>query len=249
VTASGKSVLILGAGSRRGIGRACAARFAEAGYGVIVWDACIEGALPVTWESAELDITDWDRMKALSQGLPDLFAAINCISIGARSSITETAKADWDRIVSVNLNGAFYAARHIHPALARGRGTYVNLSSSLAESTFPNRAAFCVTKAALITLTRCMAIEWAAEGVRVMTITPGVTQSGAQVEQIASGEENVEPSVERAVDLRLIKREEVANAVFAACQLEFSAMSGANLNVDVGCDLPGGGLGVLGDGQ
>lgn len=242
MTAPRKSALILGAGSRRGIGRACAERFAGEGYQVIIWDARIEGQLPEGWLAAKLDITDWERLEFVSRDLPDLSAAINCVAIGARTSILKTSKADWDRIVAVNLNGAFYAAHHIQPALARGRGTYVNFSSIFAENTFPNRAAYCVTKASLVTLTRCMAIEWAPDGIRVLTITPGLTKTGVQMDQILSGEKDVEPLLERTAERRMVEREEVANVVFAVCQRDFSGVTGANINVDVGYDVLGGGF-------
>lgn len=155
----------------------------------------------------------------------------------------ETSKVDWDRIVSVNLNGAFYAARHAHPApLARGRGTYVNFSSIFAKITVPNRAAYCVTKASLVTLTRCMAIEWAPDGIRVLTISLGLTKTGTQMDQILAGEKNVQPLLERTAERRMVEREEVANVVFAICQWKFSGVTGSNITVDVGYDVPDGGF-------
>lgn len=242
MNSSERHVLVLGAGGARGIGRGCAMRFLAAGYRVIVWDQRIEEPLPAGVTSAIVDVRDWNRLQELSSTLPSLHAAVNCIAIGTQTPIQRMSKVEWDDVIGVNLSGGFYAARWIHDALAAGRGTYVNLSSIFADSTFPNRVSYCVTKAALVTLTRCMAIEWARDGIRVVTVTPGLTKTGIQLDQIAAGIKDITPIVERTAQQRMVEVGEVANVIFQVTQPDFSAVTGANIFVDAGFDVLGGGF-------
>lgn len=236
------TAVVFGGGTETGIGRACAQRFLDAGYEVRIWDRALEGRPPEGIAFDAVDVTDWEGLRRLAAELPPLSAAVNAAAIGAVGAVVDLGRAEWDRVVDVNLNGAFYAARWLHAPLRAGRGTLINLSSIFATSVFPNRAAYAVSKAAILTLSRCLAIEWAPDGIRVVAVSPGWTRTGPQIAAIESGTKNVEGMLARTAQRRMLEPAEIAAVVHRVCEPDFGAVTGCNVFVDGGFDALGGGF-------
>ncbi len=191
----GKQAVVVGGG--RGIGRGVALAFAEAGADVAVvaltparTRAVAEraAALGVKAKAYAADATDGASMDALAAQViadfPDLSIVVNSVGDSLRQPVSalpgQTAapgmsSSDWRRIVDINLTSVFEGCRVFGPQLlARGQGTALNVSGVRAFRAMPNGSAYAASKAALTRFTESVALEWAAHGVRVNAIAPGL---------------------------------------------------------------------------
>ena len=176
-----KRVLITGGAS--GIGAATAARFLEEGAQVCILDrdakACeaLRHQLPRISEAIIADVTDLMQVEAAfaeavrAMGAVDVL--INNAGISIRHNFLDITPEEWDRVIAVNLTGVFYvaqtAARHMWQ---RGAGIILQTASTNGIMGYPNYADYNATKAAVIELTKSMALELAPK-VRVCAIAPG----------------------------------------------------------------------------
>lgn len=179
-----KVVIVTGASS--GIGRATAVEFARAGASIAAVGrdmAALENVLThcetadtlaIGADLASADGPDdiVERTVARFGGVDVLVNAAGIIGMGTTDT---TSDAAWDEMMHLNVRAPFRLMRSAFPHLKARRGAVVNVSSVNGRRVFPNLAAYNTSKAALDQLTRCAAIEWAAEGVRVNGVNPGVT--------------------------------------------------------------------------
>jgi 2-hydroxycyclohexanecarboxyl-CoA dehydrogenase len=182
-TIPGALAVVTGAGS--GIGRATAKALAAEGAHVVCVDvnevAAKETAalLGVGHHSYAVDVADPDAMVELAaavereHGIPDI--VVNNAGIGMSGRFLDTGPADWDRILGVNLRGVVNGCAAFGPSMvARGSGQVVNTSSGLGYIPAADTPAYCTTKAGVLHLSRCLRADWAAKGVGVSVICPGV---------------------------------------------------------------------------
>ena len=180
---SGKIAVVTGAGS--GIGRATATALAAAGARVVAVDidevTAKETAaqLGAGHHAYPVDVSDAVAMAELAaavereHGVPDI--VVNNAGIGMSGRFLDTTSDDWDAILGVNLRGVVNGCAAFGPAmLARGSGQVVNVSSGLGYIPSAETPAYCATKAAVLHLSRCLRADWAAQGVGVSAICPGV---------------------------------------------------------------------------
>ncbi len=176
-----KRVLITGGAS--GIGAATAARFLEEGSQVCILDrdakACesIRHRLPKISEAIIADVTDLMQVEAAfaeavrAMGAVDVL--INNAGISIRHNFLDITPEEWDKVIAVNLTGVFYvaqtAARHM---MERGTGVILQTASTNGVMGYPCYAGYNATKAAVIELTKSMALELAPK-VRVCAVAPG----------------------------------------------------------------------------
>ncbi|MBV9562170.1 MAG: SDR family oxidoreductase [Bradyrhizobium sp.] len=170
---SGKGALVTGAAG--GIGRAIVARLRNAGAAVAVADrdaARIEAEVRLAG-----DLLDG----AYADGLPNAAAAalgrldilVNNAGVITRGPVTETSDADWTLSVGVNVEAPFRICRAAIPLMAEGGGgAIVNVASCWGLRPGPNHALYCMTKAALASLTQCMGMDHAHQGIRVNAVCP-----------------------------------------------------------------------------
>ncbi len=174
-------VLVVGA-SRAGIGAAIARAFQDAGARVTITGAepepAAEDAARFTYE--QLDVTDLAAVTALAARLPRLDILVNCAAITSRGE--EMAPAVFANVLDVNLLGTFRTAAAFHPHLREAGGAMINIASMYAQYGSPRNPAYGASKAAVVQLTKSLAIAWAADGIRVNAVAPGfiVTQQSAR---------------------------------------------------------------------
>jgi 2-keto-3-deoxy-L-fuconate dehydrogenase len=174
----GKAVLITAAG--QGIGRATAERFISLGARVIATD--INEAALATLEGAEthvLNVLDDAGVKAFAEKIGTVDVLFNCAGFVHNGSILECEEKDWDFSFNLNAKAMYVTCKTFLPGmLAKGKGSIVNMSS-VASSVkgVPNRFAYCASKAAVIGLTKSIAADFVAKGIRANAICPGTVDS------------------------------------------------------------------------
>jgi len=170
--------------------------------------------------------------------LGGLDVAVAAAGIAGRGTVADTDPAEWDRVLDVNLRGVYLTGRAVIPHLrAAGGGAIVNIASQLGLVGVANAAAYCASKGAVISLTRAMAIDHGAEGIRVNCVCPGPTDTPLLVPYFgAAADPAAERKVYEAMQLhsRLVTAEEVAGAVAYLAEPGSSSTMGTALVVDGG---------------
>jgi len=177
-----------------GIGRAMAEGFAAGGADVWVTDVDAEAlaALPSDWQAREVNATDEDAVAVLfaeiaSAGGLDVLCA-NAGVAGPTALVEDIELEAWRACVSVNLEGAFLAAKYAAPLMkAAGQGSIVLTSSTAGIYGYPNRAPYAAAKWAVIGLMKTLAMELGPFGIRANAICPGAVE-GPRMEGVLARE-------------------------------------------------------------
>jgi NAD(P)-dependent dehydrogenase (short-subunit alcohol dehydrogenase family) len=164
----GKTILVTGGSS--GIGKAVAQSFIAEGAEAIVFDLKKPGYEVVFHE---VDVSKEQQIKKAFQKIKKLDVLVNNAGIYFQASVEEKRQKQLDEILSVNVKGAYLTSKHALPLIKKTRGSIINVSSGLGIAPEPESPAYCITKAALLMLTKCMAQEYASKGVRVNAVLPG----------------------------------------------------------------------------
>jgi NAD(P)-dependent dehydrogenase (short-subunit alcohol dehydrogenase family) len=177
-----RSVLVTGAAG--GVGHATIQLFLDSGWHVFAVDVIRnpKPALPSDVSFISLDISDPLDVEGLhntfvQQMTGGLHALVNNAAVQIIKPLVETTAEEWDRVHAVNLRAPFLVAKAFYLALKKAKGSVVNVSSVHALATSADIGAYASTKGGLLALTRAMAIEFAADGIRVNTILPGATDT------------------------------------------------------------------------
>jgi NAD(P)-dependent dehydrogenase (short-subunit alcohol dehydrogenase family) len=177
----GRHVMVIGA-SRAGIGAAIARAFQDCGASVEITGA-EEAPAPEDagrFAYSRLDVTDEAAVTALAARTGQVDVLVNCAAITRRGE--EMESAFFSRVIDINLTGSLRTALAFHGHLARARGVLINIASMYAAFGSPQNPAYGASKAAVVQLTKSLAIAWAPEGIRVNAIAPGfvVTEQSAR---------------------------------------------------------------------
>jgi len=184
-TLAGKTAIVTGAG--RGIGRAMAVALAGAGADVALAarskDQLDAAAADITALgrraiAVPTDVTDAAAVQALVDAtvsqLGGLDILVNNSGVIDSSPLLEQDTEVWDRIMDTNVRGTYLATRAAGAYMvAQGAGKIINVASNFAFKGVANHAAYCASKAAVVSFTRSMAVEWARNGVQVNALAPG----------------------------------------------------------------------------
>ena len=180
----GKAALVTGGGT--GLGRAIMLEFVRLGAKVVIAGRRIDvlrsaaagSGEPDLVRCVEADVTSDDGPRRLIQEAGDSLGRIDILVNNAgileSGGLAATDLQAWDRTMDVNLRSVFALTREAEPHLAAAKGTIVNISSVAGLRPYPGLLAYCVSKAAIDQLTRCLALEMAPKGVRVNAVNPGV---------------------------------------------------------------------------
>ena len=237
-------------GSGSGIGRSCAIEFAKAGAEVIVAEINLQGAEETVRQiktdngkavAIKTDVSDPASVKNLVEFTIKKFSRIDVLvndaAIQINKTVEETTFEEWNLQMSTNVGGIFLCSKLFLPFLRQSKGNIVNMSSVNGFFVEPMCAGYCTTKAAIIGLTKAMAIDHGHEGIRVNCICPGYIDTPLSEGYFQSKPDPLKAR-EEADKLhalwRIGKPDEVARvAVFLASD-DASFMTGASVVVDGG---------------
>jgi NAD(P)-dependent dehydrogenase (short-subunit alcohol dehydrogenase family) len=240
--------VITGAGS--GIGRYSAKEFARAGAKVVIADINGEGAQETATQieaaggtalPLQADVSNAESVMRLAaetiRAFDGVHVLMNNAAIQVNKTIEETTQEEWNSEMAVNVGGVFLCCKYFLPHLRRTKGCIVNMSSVNGFFVEPGCAAYCATKAAIIGMTKAMAIDHGKDGIRVNCICPGYIDAGL-AEGYFQSQPNPDAARAAAGKLHALWRigrpEEVGRtAVFLASD-EASFISGAAIVVDGG---------------
>ena len=237
---AGKTVLVTGAG--KGIGHATAILMAGRGAHVIALSRsqadldALSDTIPCT--TIAVDLADaaatLAAVQQARQAQPvDLL--VNCAGIVALEPFLDTSVDSFNLTMAVNVRAAMIVAQECaRSMIARGEGgAIVNVSSMAAQVGTPLHAAYCASKAALDAMTRVMAVELGAHGIRVNTINPVVTMT-PMAERVWSEPAKSGPMLARIPLQRFVQPDEVARAIAYLLSSDSSMVNGVSLAVDGG---------------
>ena len=247
VTLEGKSGLVTGAAS--GIGRACAHALAAAGAAVVLADIdreageqAAEEVRSAGGEAAFIacDVANDADVRALVAATLDRhgqldFAVNNAGIEGPHAPTAEVSEADFDRTLAVDLKGVWLCMRHeLPPMLAAGSGSIVNTASVGGLLGLRGSAPYVAAKHGVVGLTKVAALEYAAQGVRINAICPGVIRTPL-VERLIAVNPDIEAAMYAAEPIgRLGHPDEIAAAFVWLCSDAASFVTGVALPVDGG---------------
>jgi NAD(P)-dependent dehydrogenase (short-subunit alcohol dehydrogenase family) len=243
----GKVVVVTGAAS--GIGRQIALDVAAIGARIVAVDRDGPGAEEtcsrLDAESSSVlvvDLLDDEAGEEIVEGAVGAFGAVdvlvNCAGIFPTGPALEISAGEWDRVLGVNLRAPFLCSRAVARWMAgAGRpGNVINIASSAGVIARPGVAHYCASKAALIMLTKVLAIEWAEHGIRVNAVAPGLVETPG-VEDLLLTEEGRREHRQKVASIPMARTgelREIAEAVVFLTSDAASYVTGHTLFVDGG---------------
>jgi NAD(P)-dependent dehydrogenase (short-subunit alcohol dehydrogenase family) len=235
-------------GAARGLGRAIAVALANAGADVALGlrdagtggdvVAEIEGmgrrALPLQMDIADLGEVSSAVAQAVD-GLGRLDVLVNNAGIGPENPAEDVRVEDFDRTVAVNLRGTFFTSQAAgRVMIERGGGRIVNLSSQAGFVALPGEAVYCMTKAAIAHVTKCLAVEWGRHGITVNAVAPTFIATPGTEEALADPAFRADVEERIAALHRIGRPVDVAGAVVFLASPAASLISGETILIDGG---------------
>jgi NAD(P)-dependent dehydrogenase (short-subunit alcohol dehydrogenase family) len=244
---AGKTAIVTGAGS--GIGRAIAIAFARAGAAT----ACVDldgksaeaTAQAITAAGARAvglacDVSRERDTIATAAAAEAAFGAVRILVNGAATddpngTTLDITAAQWERVIAVNLTGVFLMSKAVLPQMvAAGGGSIIHVASQLGRVGAPARPAYCASKGAVIQLAKAMAVDHAAQNIRVNTLSPGAVETRRMILRYGDMEEARRQAGPKHLLMRLAQPEEIAHAALFLASDAASFMTGSDMLVDGG---------------
>lgn len=243
MSATGKRVLVLGGSGA--IGGAIARGFAE--YGASVAIAGRDGerldGICENLTAAELDVfsftanvRDTAALHNLVSDAADRLGGLDVLINSQGTTIIkpaiETSEEDYDLVVDTNMKSVFFACMAAYPYLKQSSGSVINIASLAAHRGWPKACTYGMSKFAVLGLTRSLAAEWAPDGIRVNSISPGFFMTALTQDRM--GEARKQAALSRTPFNRFGEVEELVGAALYLASSEAGFVSGTDINVDGG---------------
>jgi NAD(P)-dependent dehydrogenase (short-subunit alcohol dehydrogenase family) len=248
----GRVALITGAGS--GIGRAIALLFAREGAKIVVADISeadgeksVELIKKADGEGVFVkgDVSKAEVARRMTDAAVGEYGRLDilCNNAGIESvgTVVDVGEEKWDKVINVNLKGAFLCSKYAIPKIIEsGGGVVINIASVLGLIGSKGEAAYCASKGAIVSLTRAMALDFASQNVRVNCICPGSVLTPTFRRVIASSgdyERAFKKNLEKIPLKRVAEPEEIAYAALYLASDKSSYVTGSALVIDGGWSI------------
>jgi NAD(P)-dependent dehydrogenase (short-subunit alcohol dehydrogenase family) len=240
---AGKVALVSGAAS--GIGRSICRLFAQQGAKVVCADVDLPGAAETAKEfddravAAACDVSIPENAERAVKLAVDRFGALHVLVNNAaiftpHATVERMDLAEWNRALAVNLTGAMLMSRYAVPAMRRQGGSIIHIASQLGHVGREGRACYGMTKAGLIHLATVMAVDHAADGIRVNSLSPGPIATERVVQNYGGAQVHASRVGPMTLAGRAGTPEEIAHAALFLASDESSFVTGTDLLVDGG---------------
>jgi NAD(P)-dependent dehydrogenase (short-subunit alcohol dehydrogenase family) len=242
---AGRVALVTGAG--RGIGRACALACAAAGANIVLglrdlaayadlsteFQAFGRQVLPVKLDISRREDIDASVSAAIARfGRIDVL--INNVGVGPRNIAENVNEKDFDLVLEINLKGTFFMTQAVaRTMIERKFGRIINISSQAGTVTLHGESVYCMSKAAINHLTRCLALEWARHGITVNTVAPTFVWTDSTKPSLADPDFHRQTLAHIPLG-RIGHTGEVVGAVVFLASPAAALITGTNLLVDGG---------------
>ena len=198
----GKTIVVTAAG--QGIGRACT--LAMAREGAAVWATDLNPALLAAYagvpgiRTAELNVLSTEDVNAFAARTGDIDVLLNCAGYVHQGDIMQTSEDDWDFSMDLNVKSMYRTIRAFLPGmLKQGKASVINMASAASSiKGAPNRVIYSASKAAVIGLTRALAADYVARGVRFNSICPGTIESPSLGDRIKAVSQETGKTIDEA---------------------------------------------------
>ncbi|MEC9490574.1 MAG: SDR family oxidoreductase [Halanaerobiales bacterium] len=240
--------VVIVTGAARGIGKAAAEAFAESGAKVIIGDIDAKkgkkAADSINGEATfiKLDVSSSKSVVDLVKKVNEMYRRIDILVNNAgvfyTENIVDTPEEEWDKLMNINLRGAYLCSHYIIPEmLKRQSGVVINIASEAGLVGIGGQVAYNVSKAGIISMTKSMAVDFADNGIRVNAVCPGTTETPLFLNALkkADDPEELRSTYEKIRPLnRLGKPEEIAGAILAMASKNLAYATGSVLTIDGG---------------
>jgi NAD(P)-dependent dehydrogenase (short-subunit alcohol dehydrogenase family) len=236
-------------GASQGLGAEIAVALARAGHDVVVSSRQVE-RLSDTLDAiakaggrgapVELDVRSPASMEQAMRGALEAFGRVDVLvnnaAVTLRSAALETTRAQWDELMEVNLKGVYFMSQAMGRQLVERRrpGCIISLASAHGLVGFAGRSAYGIAKAGIVQMTRMLAVEWAAHGIRVNAVAPGTVDTPSRAAYFAANPEAKRAMTDRIPFRRFAAAGEVAAAVGYLASAEAACVTGQTLVLDGG---------------
>jgi NAD(P)-dependent dehydrogenase (short-subunit alcohol dehydrogenase family) len=237
-------------GAAKGIGEACALALAEAGADVVLGLRTVSSGTKLVAKierlgrralAVQMDVSKTDEITAAVADAHRYFRRIDILvnnaGIGAPAAAENVREADFDATLAVNLKGTFFTAQAVGKIMLRQRrGCIINIGSQAGSVALPTESVYCMTKAGVAHLTKCLALEWAPRGIRVNAVAPTFIKTHGTKKWLDDAK--FRASVNRRIPLGTIGQPaDVARPVVFLASPAARLITGATLMIDGGWTL------------
>jgi NAD(P)-dependent dehydrogenase (short-subunit alcohol dehydrogenase family) len=234
-------------GSSKGIGKACAIALAEAGADIVLGLHDVHSARALIKQieklgrkvlAVQMDVSNMEQISSAvataHKHFKHIDILVNNTGIGAASPAEDISEHDFDTTVAVNLKGTFFVSQAVGRIMIKQRqGRIINIGSQAGFVALPTEAIYCMTKAAISHLTKCLALEWAAYNITVNAVAPTFIETPGTKKWL--DDPAFRESVKRRIPLgRIGTPEDVAQPVVFLASTAASMITGATLMIDGG---------------
>ncbi len=243
-----KVVIVTGAGS--GIGKATAIRFSEEGANVVMSGHTLEKLEKIAADLpadrtlvVQTDVADFEQVRALVAATVERFGKLDVMvanaGVAVQGKATEGTLDDWNKVMDTNVGGVFHCAKAAMPELKKTRGCIVNTASVSGTGADWDMGFYNASKGAVVNLTRSLALDHGADGVRVNAVCPSFTRTG-MTEDMERKPELMAKFKERIALGRPAEASEVASVIAFLASEDASFVTGVMLPVDGGVSASNG---------